>query len=66
MAYKLCKECGGGMRCHTLREALIDHEQECPRCHTMNELTVQDGFELLVENWEETHHFDGTWEVRND
>ncbi len=66
MSHKHCEKCDGGMRRHTLREALIDHEQECPRCHHRNELTIQDGFDTLVEDWEETHHFDGLWEQRND
>ncbi len=53
MAYKHCEKCDEGMHRNTLREALLNHEQECPHCHYMNELTTQDGFELLVEAWEE-------------
>ncbi len=53
MAYKYCTCCGEGMPRNTLREALLDHGQDCPRCNHMNELTEQDGFELLVEAWED-------------
>lgn len=65
MAYKYCDECNGGMRRYTLREALIDRQQECPRCHTMNILTLEDGLATIVEDWEETHHSDGEWERRD-
>ncbi len=53
MAYKQCTYCSKPMPRNTLREALLVHMQKCPCCHHMNELTDQDGFELLVEAWEE-------------
>ncbi len=65
MAHKHCSFCGEGMLRPTLRQALLDQKQMCGRCHEYTLVSIVEAYEIIVEDWEETHHFDGTWEQRN-